>query len=253
MVIGFRSQGFGLLPIEETQHRLGLMGFRALELCVDSGSGRDCLATSERTWQLEGEGCEIWSVSHHGDYVNSPVTYDELLRALPLAAHTPSRALVVSSPSYVGRDRSELRRLTWEALHELAQAAAKLQVKVAVEPEPGLIVETAADCLALMDELGDANLGVNADIGHLWLTEEDPLESVSRLQGHLFHCHITDLAGGIHKHLVPGTGDLPLCDAVQALQEADFRGPLIIDLWQLGQAPFDTAEACLLGLGSSLE
>lgn len=253
MVIGFRSQGFGLLPVEETQRRLGRMGFRALELCVDSGAGRECLATSERTWQLEGEGCEIWSVSHHGDYVNSSLTYDELLRALPLAAHTPSRSLVVSSPSYTDRDRSELRESTWEALHELAQAAAKLQVKLAVEPEPGLSIETAADCLALLEELGDANLGVNADIGHLWLTETDPFESLSRLQGHIFHCHITDLAMGIHKHLVPGTGDLPLRGAVEALRKAGFAGPLIIDLWQLGPAPFDTAEACLLGLGSALE
>ena len=123
MVPGFRSQGFGVLPIEETQRRLGRMGFRALELCVDFGAGRERLATSEH--------------------------------ALSLAALTPSRSLVVTSPSDTGRDRNGLRESTWEALYELAQVAAELEAKpvMALRQLGEAPFDTAEACLL---ELGSA-------------------------------------------------------------------------------------------------
>ncbi len=133
--------------------------------------------------------------------------------------------------------------MSWDELveHFRELAAAAKGAIVAVEPEPGLMLGDVADAVRLMDEVGATNLGVNLDIGHACITEPDLCASMGSLGKRIAHTHFEDIPAGVHKHLVPGCGDLPLAAIVADLHEVGFRGPLTIDLFGPYEDPEDVA------------
>ncbi|GAA2485039.1 metabolite traffic protein EboE [Winogradskya humida] len=70
------------------------------------------------------------------------------------------------------------------ALDELARQLHQLPrpVRVAFEPEPGCIVETTAEAVALLGEADTDVLGVCLDLAHLACAWEEPAEAVGRLR-----------------------------------------------------------------------
>ncbi|WP_461188113.1 EboA domain-containing protein [Arthrobacter sp. Z4-13] len=105
-------------------------------------------------------------------------------------------------------------------------------VLVAVEPEPGMLVETVSDVLRLRGELGNPdNLRVTVDIGHCVVVEPGGVRGALLEAGPLLaNVQLDDMPTHTHEHLPFGEGavDLPL--ALSTLAELGYRGVAAVEL-----------------------
>ena len=95
-----------------------------------------------------------------------------------------------------------------ESLGPVLEVAEKLKVRVGIECEPLLFIEWAHELRDLIDRMGSRMLGANLDIGHSVVLGEDVAGALKLLDGRVWNCHIEDLQGRKHYHLIPGTGTM---------------------------------------------
>jgi sugar phosphate isomerase/epimerase len=158
---------------------------------------------------------------------------DLLLRAVDVAADLG--APVVSLWSGIlppGTAAAEGWRRVLSGLEQVLPHAEHRGVVLAVEPEPGMFLERAADVLELRRRLGDPqHVQVTLDVGHLRCNEDDDPAAVVRAVGHaLAHVQVDDMRRGVHEHLELGTGEVDLPPVLAALEEVGYRGLLAVEL-----------------------
>ncbi len=118
-------------------------------------------------------------------------------------------------------------------LVEVVAYAREISVTISLEPEPGMLVETNADFLALRasDPVLESHLRLALDLGHVWVTGEgDPAEAVIRHQNLLGTVAIEGMDRGVHLHLPPDRGDMPIPPLLSALTRIDYRGLVCLEL-----------------------
>lgn len=115
---------------------------------------------------------------------------------------------------------------------ELAEYASGKNVVLAVEPEPGMLIETVADALHLRAELGAPdNLRVTVDIGHCVVVEPDGVRGALLRAGSLLaNVQLDDMRPHAHEHLPFGEGVVDLAEALATLAELDYRGVAAVEL-----------------------
>ncbi|MCU1631774.1 MAG: sugar phosphate isomerase [Micrococcaceae bacterium] len=123
------------------------------------------------------------------------------------------------------------QRLT-SRVAEIVEYARDKEVLLAVEPEPGMVVETVSDVLRLRAELGNPrNLRVTVDIGHCVVVEPDGVRGALLLAGPLLaNVQLDDMRPHAHEHLPFGEGDVDLPLALATLAELDYRGVAAVEL-----------------------
>lgn len=105
-------------------------------------------------------------------------------------------------------------------------------VRLAFEPEPGMLVQGLADYEQLRDRLGAPSaLYVTVDVGHLLCTEKEPPEiGIRRVATDIAHVQIEDMRRGVHEHLEFGEGDLDLDAVMVALLEIGYTDLVSVEL-----------------------
>ena len=82
-------------------------------------------------------------------------------------------------------------------------------VNLVIEPEPGMFIETIADARELISQVNDARFGLHMDIGHVFCSEEDYLETIRTSARDAKYVHIADIREGFNlKYLVASIPDL---------------------------------------------
>ena len=115
----------------------------------------------------------------------------------------------------------------------VAEHAEKEGVLLLVEPEPGLLVETADQFLELMQHIDSPAVGMNFDIGHSYCVGDDPAPTIKRVAKYIRHFHLEDIAATrVHHHLVPGEGAIDFAGTLQAIRATgyDLVGPRGVDV-----------------------
>ncbi|MFG6446223.1 EboA domain-containing protein [Microbacterium sp. P07] len=122
--------------------------------------------------------------------------------------------------------------LLTDRLRVLVPFAEAAGVRLAIEPEPGMLVENVSDALRLRADLGDpANVGITVDLGHCVAVEPDGVVGALRAAGELlFNVQVDDMMPGVHEHLELGTGQLDLDAALATLAEIGYRGVAAVEL-----------------------
>lgn len=117
-------------------------------------------------------------------------------------------------------------------LARLADDAAAADVRLAVEPEPGMLVETVADAIRVREAIGaPAHVGVTVDLGHCVVVEPAGVVGALRTAApHLFNVQIDDMRPHAHEHLELGTGALDLAAALGVLSEIGYDGVAAVEL-----------------------
>lgn len=132
-----------------------------------------------------------------------------------------------------------------ESLHALCELAAERGLRLGIEYEPGLLVETAAEVHALIERVDHPALGVNLDVGHAICAGEDPVESMKLLAGRIWNVHLEDIRGTKHYHLVPGEGDVDFARVLAGLQAVRYTGFVTVELYTCSaRADAAAAAAC---------
>jgi len=121
-----------------------------------------------------------------------------------------------------------------DGVARLSDYAASRGVVAAVEPEPGMRVETVDDWRRLQEEvarLGAAPIRLALDVGHLMVTQERvPADAVRELAPVLGTVALEDMKRGVHEHLPFGEGDLDVSSVLRALVESRFDRLVCVEL-----------------------
>jgi hydroxypyruvate isomerase len=110
-----------------------------------------------------------------------------------------------------------------ENLALAAKEAARIGGTVLVEPvsgAPAYPLLTAADALAVIDSVGEANIGLLADLYHLAVNGDDVDRVIADHADRVAHVQIADAPGRNE----PGTGALPLLRQLTDLHAAGYDG-----------------------------
>lgn len=147
------------------------------------------------------------------------------------------------------------RVLLDERLLELCGFAAEAGVPLALEPEPGMVVETVADALAVRARIGHpAILGVTVDLGHCVVVEPDGVVGALRAAGALLrNVQADDMLPHAHEHLPFGEGVLDLHAALATLREIDYRGVVAVELPRHAHAAPALARSSMAALVTAAE
>ncbi|MSP16273.1 MAG: sugar phosphate isomerase/epimerase [Myxococcales bacterium] len=116
-------------------------------------------------------------------------------------------------------------------LTPLCRRAADAGVVLALEPEPGMHVESLADWARVHARVAHPALALTLDVGHAHLTEPDgAVACVARVASSIANVHLEGMRRGAHEHLTPGEGDLDLAAVVAALTAVGYVGPANLEL-----------------------
>src|SRR5262249_48893308 len=87
----------------------------------------------------------------------------------------------------------QMRRLV-EACQQVADHATARQIRLAFEPEPGMLIDTMERFAELHERVSHPGFGLTLDIGHLQCMGELPLaDHVRRWRDVLWNIHIEDM------------------------------------------------------------
>lgn len=241
MKFGFRTGGFGDEPLCSVLEKLRNIGYDGVELCLESRELRPENQTSSTIAEVRGmlssTGLDLASVSYHADDENMELRLPNTFRAIDIAADLGSKVLILNAERVQGGSADAMFEVVVERFGQLCSKAEERDITLAVEPEPGMVVHGTADMLRLMERVGSSRLGVNLDVGHAQCTEDYLPETIRQLGGSIVHAHIEDIAGRVHKHLLPGDGDIDFTSMFAAFAEIGYEGYYTIDLFQIADDP----------------
>ncbi|MGW4698701.1 sugar phosphate isomerase/epimerase family protein [Kitasatospora cineracea] len=171
-----------------------------------------------------------------------------LLTAVRVAAELGATAVhCFSGVLPPGTDPDTGRQRLAAALEPVLAAAGRAGVPLALEPEPGQLVETLADFHRLRTALGDPpELGLTLDVGHCQCLEErSPADCVRAAAPWLRHVQIEDMRRGVHEHLPFGEGEIDFPPVLAALDAVGYRGLTVVELPRHSHAGPDLAARSL--------
>ncbi len=151
-----------------------------------------------------------------------------LFRALEVAADTGADAMSF----WAGVPKrsihpADARAWLLDGAAQVARRAETLGTVAALEPEPGMLIETVDDWAAL----GIPGLRLALDTGHCIVTgERDPANAVREFAPHLGTVTIEDMKRGVHVHLPFGEGDMDVPAVLQALTSIGFQKLVCIEM-----------------------
>ncbi len=121
-----------------------------------------------------------------------------------------------------------------EGIGELLDHALDQQVTLAVEPEPGMQIETIADLERIKSQLASNNheqLTLALDVGHVWVTGEmDPAEAVRTYGKSCGTAAIEGMNRGVHEHLPVTQGDMDVAGIIRSFQQVGFDKLICVEL-----------------------
>jgi sugar phosphate isomerase/epimerase len=128
-----------------------------------------------------------------------------------------------------------------DGLHEVLPRARELNVILAIEPEPGLFIESSSEYLEFKKTFfpNDELVKMNCDLGHLFCVGDDPADVVRRLAEHVAHVHLEDIGKNrVHQHLTPGKGVIDFRAVFEAMSDIRYDGRVTVELY-----PYETTAA----------
>lgn len=169
-------------------------------------------------------------------------------RALTLARELGAACITTEpgGPVEKGGSWAKALELFVEGLKPVAEHAEREGVLLLVEPEPGLLIETADQFLELMDHVDSPAIGLNFDIGHSYCVGDDPATVIPKLAPYIRHFHLEDIAATrVHHHLVPGEGAIDFAAVLRNIQAINYQGWITIELYPYVDDPDQAASTAL--------
>ena len=165
--------------------------------------------------------------------------------ALAVAARIPFEYLVlhlgvpVSEQASANDNQADAAR---RSVEEIAAAAARVNVRVAVEVIPNALSDAATLAWLVEEQLEGLDVGVCLDYGHAHLMG-DLGEAIEELSGHMWTTHVHDNHGKKDDHLTPYAGSIDWDVAMMETQKIGYDGVLMFEVADTGD-PVDVLKRC---------
>jgi sugar phosphate isomerase/epimerase len=261
--LAFSSNAFKKNTLNEAIDSIAAIGYRGVEVMADvphalpaklNADGRQKILRRIESTGLRASNVNAFTLFACGDtYHPTWIEEDPRLRetriehtigAIQLAAAIgaatvslqPGGPLIGTSLS---RDQAGERFA--EGLSRVLPEAQKRNVILAVEPEPGLFIETAGEYLEFKNRYfrNEPTIRMNCDIGHLFCVGEDPASVIRSMPEQIAHVHLEDIGKNrVHQHLTPGRGVIDFASVFAAIEDVGYTGWTTVELY-----PYETTAA----------
>jgi sugar phosphate isomerase/epimerase len=279
--LAFSSNAYLRFSFTEAVRRIAALGYRGIEIMADVPHAWPAFLPEEQKQAIRDalarHNLAIANVNAfmmnavndhrqrywHPSWIEPDVNYrrvriDHTRRALTLAREicAPCITTEPGGPVEPGQSWSAALRLFVEMLKPVVEHAEKEGVLLLIEPEPGLLIETADQFLELMQHIDSPKIGLNFDIGHSYCVGDDPAETIPRVAPWIRHVHLEDIAATrVHHHLVPGDGAIDFGATLRALRASGYDGWVTLELYPFVTDPDEVARrglAHITGILSTL-
>ena len=179
------------------------------------------------------------------------VRIDHTIGAIELAADLAATTVSVQPGGPLigtGLTRVVAEQRFADGLAAVLPTAARLGITVAVEPEPGLLIQTAAEYAAFVAAHfgGEPRVRMNCDVGHLFCVGDDPAVVIAGQADHVAHVHLEDIgANRVHQHLLPGRGVIDFAAVFAALDAIGYAGWTTVELYPFEATAAETARRAI--------
>ena len=261
--LGFSTNAFKRNTLEEAIAAIARAGYSGVELMADIPHAYppsfDSAARLKIKHQIKSLGLKVSNINAFtlfamGDtYHPTWIEIDERKRELRIEhtmacielANEMECGTISVQPGgpMIGdtEDRTVAEGRFANGLERLLPLAERKNVIIAVEPEPGLLIQTAMEYLEFKKAYfpDDRRILMNCDIGHLFCVGEDPARIIREMGNEISHVHLEDIgANRVHQHLTPGKGVIDFRSIFAALGEIGYAGWVTVELY-----PYETTAA----------
>lgn len=267
--LAFSTNAYMNYPFAEAARRLARIGYAGIEIMADVPHAWPAFLLPQQKQAirdtLQAHGLAISNVNAfmmnaisdarqrywHPSWIEPDPHYrrvriDHTCRALSLARELGASCITTEpgGPVESGQAWSAALRLFIEMLKPAIETAEREGVLLLIEPEPGLLIETAEQFEELMRHIDSPAVGLNFDIGHSYCVGDDPPTAIRRLARYIRHVHLEDIAASrVHHHLIPGEGAIDFRATLAALREVGYDGWVTIELYPYVDDPDAAATA----------
>jgi sugar phosphate isomerase/epimerase len=271
MRFAFSTNAYLKFSFPEAVRRLAALGYRGVEIMADVPHAWPAFLLEEQKQAIRDalarNGLAISNVNSFMMHaVNDPrqrywypswiepdrhyrqIRIDHTRRALTLARELGAPCITTEpgGPVEPGGSWQAALRLFVEMVKPVAEHAEKEGVLLLVEPEPGLLIETADQFLEFMQHIDSPAVGMNFDVGHAYCVGDDPAATIPRVAKYIRHFHLEDIAATrVHHHLIPGEGAIDFPAALRAIGGIGYDGWVTIELYPYVEDPDQAARLAL--------
>jgi sugar phosphate isomerase/epimerase len=131
-------------------------------------------------------------------------------------------------------DRQQAGDLFASGLQAVLPTAKKFGIILAIEPEPGLFIQTSTEYAEFKKTYfpDEPHVRMNFDIGHLFCVGENPAQVMRAMRSEIAHIHLEDIGENrVHQHLTPGKGAINFPEIFTALREINYPGWVTVELY----------------------
>lgn len=255
MKLAYSSNAYMRYGVVDAIDRVADLGYDGIELMADvphlwPASTDQKLIDAVRR-RLDERGLAISNVNAfmmnavgdfwHPSWIEEDEDYrrlrvDHTIAALRMAARLGAPSITTEpggpKPFGAGVTREATLGVFVDGLRKALHVAEDAGVMLLVEPEPGLLIETAGEALELATMVSSPMFGINFDAGHFYCVSDPLPETVERLRTCTKHYHLEDIAATrVHQHLVPGHGAIDFAALLAAIARTSYHGFLTVELY----------------------
>ncbi|MCL2646386.1 MAG: sugar phosphate isomerase/epimerase [Phycisphaerales bacterium] len=252
MKLGFSTNAFKKTTLEDAIQVIGRIGYRGVEIMADVPHAYPPemppdrikrLIQQLRDLKLEVSNVNAFTLFALGDtYHPTWIEDDPALRKqrvlhthnvmhLAFAIGAKTISLQPGGPQGTLKREDALKRYE-DGLRSCLWTAEQLDIKLLIEPEPGLMIQYSRECVDFLKQVNHPNLKMNCDLGHFYCMEEDPAKVLRECAPWIEHIHLEDIkANRVHQHRVPGEGAMVWPEIFAAIREIKYDGWLTVELY----------------------
>ncbi|MFQ5398526.1 MAG: sugar phosphate isomerase/epimerase family protein [Anaerolineae bacterium] len=244
--LGACTWTFGNLPLVEIARRVRALALDGVELLGEPEQyAAEGLSVADVGRVLADHGLDLFSITPpnvdiaHPDTAVRQQAVDTYRRLLDFAAELGDP--LVSCHGFVGRVRplstlEEEMTLLDTAVRQIAEHAQTLGLRLAFEVlnrYESHLINSGAEALAFVEQVGAGNLGVLLDAYHMNIEEQNPAEALRQAGGRLWLYHMAD-----SNRQAVGRGHIKFGEHLWALDDIGYQGPIIFECTAPGPDPF---------------
>jgi len=264
--LGYNTNGFAHHRLDDALHVIAELGYRAVALTPDANhlhpdhtSDAQLRATRALLDRLDLAVVVETGARYvldprrkqrptliDGDPEGRTRRLDFLERCARIAVALGGDTISLWSGVPVDVDREKAWAHLVAGVEQLHARVTPLGVRIAFEPEPGMLVNSLADWERLRDTTAIRDLGLALDVGHVPCTESISAgDAIRRYASAIRTVHLDDSRNGVHEHLQIGDGSLDWTDIMRALRDIGFTGIASVELSRHSHAAPEAARVAM--------
>jgi len=263
MRLAFSTNAFKQNSVYEAVDEIARVGYGAVEIMADVPhanprtfgqmdrtklkaeiAGRKLVVSNVNAFTLFACGDTYHPTWIEHDPARRRIRVEHTLAAIQLAAELECGTISLQPGGPLigtGLSVDEAAERYAQGLNLALPAAKQFGVILAIEPEPGLLIQSAREYLAFKNRYfrDEPAVRMNCDVGHLYCVGEDPAQVIHQLAEHVAHVHLEDIGENrVHQHLTPGRGVIDFAAIFAALRDVRYDGWMTVELY-----PYETSAA----------